>query len=119
MKKKGVKNFDKEDMRTLSSCLNSLAVEGFVTQFKVTPEGLKSLSTDKVYRKEEIDIISFYRFEGESDPADNAILYAIETKSGEKGTLTDAYGMYGDPNISAFIKEIESIQKRAHKHVKI
>jgi hypothetical protein len=29
-----------------------------------------------------------------SNPGDNTILYVIETTSGEKGLLVDAYGMY-------------------------
>lgn len=35
-----------------------------------------------------------YRFEGNTNPDDNAILYAIETARGEKGLLLDAYGVY-------------------------
>ncbi len=106
---------DKKDLRTLTSCLNSLAREGFVTQFKALKNGLKSLTTDRVYQKDDIKIVSFYRFEGESDPSDNSILYAIVTSSGEKGTLTDAYGAYSDPNVSSFVKEVEDIEKREHK----
>ncbi|MBA3665723.1 MAG: hypothetical protein H0W61_16190 [Bacteroidetes bacterium] len=105
---------EKEEMKTLSSCVNRLTRDGYETQFKVTKNGLKSLTTEKVYRPEEIKIASFYRFEGESDPADNSILYAIETEGGEKGTLTDAYGIYNDTNVSAFIKEVEEIEKKPH-----
>ena len=106
---------DKEEMKTLSSCLNSLLSKGFETQFKATKHGLKSLTTEKIYQPEDIKITNFYRFEGESDPADNAILYAIETTSGERGTLTDAYGAYSDVQVSQFIKEVEEIEKRSHK----
>jgi hypothetical protein len=35
------------------------------------------------------------RFEGMSDPDDNAILYAISTKNGRKGILVDGYGISG------------------------
>lgn len=113
-----LKNTDKEHMKTLASCINSLAAVGYETQFKlIKKDGLKSLTTEKVYRPEDVKITNFYRFEGESDPADNSILYAIETTSGEKGTLSDAYGAYSDANISTFIHEVEEIQKRAHKEV--
>ena len=107
---------DKEldQMKTLSACLNSLLAAGFETQFKAIKRGLKSLSTEKVYHPEDIKISSFYRFEGESDPADNSIVYAIETHTGEKGTLTDAYGPYSDVNVAKFIMDVEEIKKRAH-----
>lgn len=106
---------DKEHMKTLASCINSLASVGYETQFKIEKGILKSLTTEKIFRPEDVKITNFYRFEGESDPADNSILYAIETHTGEKGTLTDAYGVYSDSNIAAFMKEVETIEKRTHK----
>jgi hypothetical protein len=102
----------KEEMKTLSSCVNQLTQKGYDAQFKVDEKGLTSLSTERVYHPNEVKIVSFYRFEGESDPADNSILYAIETCDGEKGTLTDAYGMYADTFVSGFIEEVEGIDKK-------
>ncbi len=107
-----LKKVDKEHMKTLVSCINTLTSAGYETQFKIIKgEGLKSLTTEKIYQPGDVRINSFYRFEGESDPADSSILYAIETNTGEKGTLTDAYGVYNDALISAFIKEVEEIGK--------
>ncbi|MFL5764082.1 MAG: hypothetical protein ACJ77K_09085 [Bacteroidia bacterium] len=105
---------DKEHMKTLVSCIQSLTRVGYVTQFKIQKNKLKSLSTEKLYGPEDVTIMNFYRFEGESDPADNSILYAIETATGEKGTLSDAFGVYGDAAVAEFIKEVEIIGKRAH-----
>ncbi|MGZ3930752.1 MAG: hypothetical protein ACXVP0_05145 [Bacteroidia bacterium] len=106
---------NKRDMETLTACINSLTAEGYVTQFKATSKGLKSLSTEKIYRPEDIRITNFYRFEGESDPSDNSILYVIETIDGEKGTLSNSYGVYGDTSVNNFIKEVEEIEKRQHQ----
>jgi hypothetical protein len=106
---------DKEHMKTLVSCINSLTKFGFTAQFKVQKDNkLKSLETEKTYGPEDVIIKNFYRFEGESDPADNSILYAIETTSGERGTLSDAFGVYGDANVAAFVKDVEAIRKREH-----
>jgi len=110
------KNLDQ--MKTLSSCLNSLMEYGFKTQFKATKQGLKSMTTEKVYAPKDVMVKSFYRFEGESDPGDNSIVYAIETRSGEKGTLTDAYGAYSDLDVAKFVKDIEEIEKHVHKNPK-
>ncbi len=115
--KNGSKTTDsthKEEMDTLSACTNALTAKGFTTQFAIDANGLKSLATEKVYKPDEIKIVSFYRFEGISDPADNSILYAIETNKNEKGTLIDAYGAYNDPKVSAFIKKVEEIKKKPH-----
>lgn len=37
-----------------------------------------------------------HRIEGMSDPADNTIVYAIETSKGLKGFLVNAYGVYSE-----------------------
>jgi hypothetical protein len=39
-------------------------------------------------------VVKYYRFEGDSNPDDNTVLYVIETSRGEKGLLLDAYGAY-------------------------
>lgn len=101
-----------DEMKTLASCLNKVIKDGYKENFKITEKGLQSLETERTYRPEEVHIVNFFRFEGESDPSDSAILYSIETNDGAKGTLTDAYGMYADPNIDKFIKEVESISKK-------
>jgi len=106
---------EKTEMKTLVSCLNSLLKSGFEVQFKVSGGKLKSLATEKLYTPEEVKVSNFYRFEGESDPADNSILYAIETISGEKGTLVDAYGPYSDATVTRFIQQVEEFEKKVQK----
>src|SRR6266496_691567 len=101
-----------DEMKTLSSVLNKKIQDGYTENFKVIEEGLQSLETEKIYKPEEVHIINFFRFEGASDPSESAILYVIETDDGAKGTLTDAYGMYADPHIDEFIKEVQDISKK-------
>lgn len=101
----------KEEMSPIVSVMSKLSKEGYVTQFKASKKGLCSLATEKVYKPKDVEIKHFYRFEGESDPADNSILYAIETKNGEKGTLITSYGPNSDADVENFIKEVESINK--------
>jgi hypothetical protein len=115
MEKRTIKLPDKTEMKTLVSCLNSLLASGFETQFKVTTAGLKSLKTERLFQPEDVRVLNFYRFEGESDPADNSILYAIETSDGERGTLTDAFGPYADANVTRFMQQVEEIEKKVQK----
>jgi hypothetical protein len=81
---------EKVNMESLVSVLGSLTVSEFVTQFNLTDQGLVSMTTQKTFQPADFEILHFYRFEGESNPADNAILYAIKTIDGEKGTIVDA-----------------------------
>ena len=107
---------EKTEMKTMVSCTNSLHKLGFTTQFKAMETNLKSLSTEKLYKPQEVKVVNFYRFEGESNPSDNAILYAIETTNGERGTLVDAYGPYSDTNVTNFMNEVDSFEKKVNKN---
>lgn len=102
-------------MNTLTSCVNKVVKDGYTDSFKVTRQGLYSTAKDKYYQPEEIHVINFYRFEGESDPGDMVIMYVIETRDGVKGTLVDAFGTYSDDSVSAFMKQVEDIQKKTVK----
>ena len=35
-----------------------------------------------------------------------SIVYAIEADGGLRGTLVDAYGVYSDPAVSAFVSQV-------------
>jgi len=107
---------DTDDMKTLASCLNKIVKEGYSENFKVNDNCLQSLETGKAYEPNRVQIVNFFRFEGASDPSDSAILYVIETDDGAKGSLTDAYGMYGDPDVDKFIGEVENIRKKNTTH---
>jgi len=102
-------------METLSEATNKAAEKGFTKSFKVLGKGLTTDDETKFYTPEEIRIDNFYRFEGYSDPMDNAILYLIETNDNVKGTLIDAYGAYADAKLSKFIHDVEDIQKKIKK----
>ena len=103
-------------MKSLTTCLNRMITEGYTEDFKITEQGLESLHKHDSYQPDQIQIVNFFRFEGESDPDDNAILYIIETNDGTKGTLIDAYGVYNDPKLSQFLKDVEIIQKKVVKN---
>jgi hypothetical protein len=104
-----------EDLKTLVSCVNALVNKGFDEDFKVNDKGLRSLKTDKVYQPQEVKVVSFYRFEGSTDPADESILYAIETNDGHRGTLVDAYGPYSDSKVTAFMSQVEDVNKKVDR----
>ena len=100
-------------MKSLATCLNRIVNKGYTEDFKITEKGLEAPQNHHLYKPEQIQVVNFYRFEGESDPDDNAILYVIETNDGIKGTLIDAYGVYSDDRVAKFIDNVKSIQKKA------
>ena len=64
------------------------------------------------YTANQIQVVNFFRFEGQSDPGDNAIMYVIETNDGTKGTLIDGYGVYTDAMVTKFMEDVNTIQKK-------
>jgi hypothetical protein len=98
-------------LKTLSSCVNKAVEDGFKENFKATATGIESVETEKKYNPKDLQVVNFYRFEGASDPADNAILYVIEAPDGAKGTLVDSYGAYSDPDVAKMVTKIPYIEK--------
>ncbi|MBC7552569.1 MAG: hypothetical protein H7257_01180 [Taibaiella sp.] len=102
-------------MNTLTACVNKMAKNGYTDNLTITKQGLYSTDKDKVYGPQDIKVIDFYRFEGQSDPADNAIMYVIETADGVKGMIIDAYGHYADDSVTRFMKHVEEVNKNVEK----
>jgi len=93
-------------MTSLHSCLNRIVGDGYTDDFKPTVKGLQSSTTNKVYKPQEVKVVSFFRFEGNSNPEDNAIMYIIETVDGQKGTLVNSYKPENQ-YANLFMREVE------------
>ena len=108
---------DKEEERSLMNVENKLTADGFTTDFRVENGRLHTLASNstKSYWPEEVTIVDFYRFEGESDPDDMSILYAIEANDGVRGTISSAYGTYGDADANDFMTQVENLGKNLTK----
>ncbi|PWJ97432.1 hypothetical protein BC749_107233 [Flavobacterium araucananum] len=102
---------EKVNMDSLVTVLAEIENMGFTSQFEVNGKSLVSLKTDHHFMANEIKIAHFYRFEGESNPEDSSIMYAIETNSNEKGTLVDGYGTQADPATADFMRKVNDIHK--------
>lgn len=102
---------ERKNMTTLSTIISRLEQEGYTTQFKATESGLLSLQSQYTFAPDELSVTHFYRFEGESNQDDSAILYAIETNNSEKGTLVDGYGPSADTVIGEFMQQVKGMHK--------
>ena len=89
-----------------SGVIAKLARRGFSDTFSVEGGNLRSLTTGKLLRPEDLVIREIYRFEGISDPDDMAIVYAMESSTGVHGTLIDAFGVYADRTKAAVVTKI-------------
>jgi len=85
----------KTEMTTLSAILEKLRIKKIDNEFQITPQGFTA-GNSKFYQPEDLKITRTYRFEGESNPDDNAAIYVIEANDGLVGYSIDAYGVYSD-----------------------
>jgi len=91
---------------SLTRTIDDLARAGFAEHFGMSGDGLRSFTSGRRYRAGEVVIREFHRFEGVSDPDDMCIVFAVETQGGARGTLVDAFGVYSDPMMSAFLEKV-------------
>jgi hypothetical protein len=101
------------DYSSLIDATEDLNKRGYTSDFKIVePEGpdescyLESLSTGNTYSSDELTIREHYRFEGPSNPDDMSVVYAVESKDGERGVIIDAFGTYSSRRVAKFIQGI-------------
>ena len=99
------------DYQTLAGAIDQLVRRGFTESFSVVGNRLRGVETRKTFRPDEVVVREYRRFEGVSDPDDMSIVYAIETEGGIRGTLVDAYGVYSDPAVSAFLETVPIVER--------
>ncbi|HQY20025.1 MAG TPA: cupin domain-containing protein [Ignavibacteria bacterium] len=99
----------KESFGTLSETINGLINLGYNHDFNVQKECLICQQKNITLSPEYFQIDKVYRFEGASNPEDQAILYAISsTKFGIKGTLVNGYGISSDETFSKLIEKLQT-----------
>lgn len=79
---------------TVTEALNDLRKRGYLLDFNLQ-ENCLICNNDK-FHVEDFEITETYRFEGQTDPADEAIVFGIESKKGQKGVLVSGYGISAD-----------------------
>ena len=79
---------------TMIEALDDLRGRGYAHDFNLDAKHLECRALNAAFPPEAWEVAEVYRFEGMNDPGDSAVLYAIETRSGEKGVLVSSYGAY-------------------------
>jgi hypothetical protein len=90
---------------TVTDAVNGLKQRGYTTDFNLDDNCL--ICHEDKFNIDDFEIVETYRFEGPSDPADEAIVYAIESKTGLKGVLVNGYGVSNNSMTSDMAKKLE------------
>jgi len=98
-----------ESFGTLSETINGLAKLGYTHDFNIKGECIVCDSTNLTLSTDDFQIDKVYRFEGDSDPEYQSILYAISSeKYGTKGTLVNGYGISSDAASSKLVEKLKT-----------
>lgn len=96
------------EMTTMNEIINHLSKEGYTFDFNLSINS-KAKENPLSDCPEQFVIDRHYRFEGESDPDDEAILYAISSIDGIiKGLLVDGYGTSSAIHASGILEKIKT-----------
>ena len=96
---------------TVVEALNGLKTEGYTTNFNTAFDKLICSEKKHVLNPDQFEITQVFRFEGDTNPSDEDVVYAIESKDGKlKGVLTGAFGTYAD-GLSAELLQKLSMHK--------
>lgn len=103
-----------EDLTSMTNILNKLNDEGYDEDFQISDKGMTIKNKGIYFQPEDLIILRVFRFEGDSDPDDMAVVYQIESKNGHKGVYIDAFGTYADHdsvNAAEFLTLIETAEE--------
>lgn len=97
----------KRDYDTLSQAINGLKKRGYTEDFNLKGNGIECKALEYEIPVHDFYIDEMFRFEGMTNPADASILYAISSEKFKvKGTLVDAYGVYGSTMTTEMVEKL-------------
>lgn len=94
---------------TLSETINGLIKLGYTHDFNIKDECIVCHRANITLSPDDFQIDHVYRFEGDSDPEYQSILYAVSsTKFDVKGTLVNGYGISSEEATTKLIEKLNT-----------
>ena len=85
-------------MEDLAHAVERLTKAGYRDDFRAERGGLRAVEAGQLFEPEALVVDEVERFEGESDPGDEAVVFALSSEaSGTRGTYVVTYGTYVNP----------------------
>lgn len=92
---------------TVVGALNGLKTRGYNINFNIAFDKLMCSENKTCLNPNEFEIVEVYRFEGNTNPGDQDVVYAVESINGNiKGVVTSAYGIYADNSSTEMIRKL-------------
>ncbi|NMH29144.1 hypothetical protein [Flavobacterium silvaticum] len=84
---------------TVSKALEELNAKGFTIDYNLDESRI-------VNNPDDFEIVHIYRYEGESDPGDEATVYGIKSKNGENGVFVAGDLSLGETNATKVLHDL-------------
>jgi hypothetical protein len=92
---------------TVVSAINGLKERGYSLDFNIAFDKIICSQNNQCLNIAEFEITEVYRFEGDTNPSDEDVVYAVESKTGHlKGVITSAFGTYADSLSTEMIRKL-------------
>lgn len=92
---------------TVTDALKELKGRGYSVDFNIAFDKIICSANKICLNPDEFEIVEIFRFEGDTNPSDEDVVYAIKSKDGKiKGSMTNAFGMYAETASADMIKKL-------------
>jgi hypothetical protein len=98
---------------TVTEAINQLKQQGYTLDLNLEQNQFKA--GEQEFSADEFEIVDLYRYEGASDPADEATVYALASKAGIKGILVSGYGISTDDASTEVLKTLHYKYQQAQQ----
>ena len=89
---------------TVTAAVNGLKERGFTMDFNLAENCLVCRASD--LRVTDFEIVEVYRFEGDTDPADEAVVYGVDGGEHGRGILVTGYGISAEGMSTEMVKKL-------------
>ena len=101
-------------MENLAQAVERLTTAGYEDDFRAERSGLRAARTGRIHEPELLIIDEVVRFEGATDPDEEAAVFALKSERDEtKGTYVVSYGIYMDPLDAVMVRRLTDGRRRA------
>lgn len=93
---------------TVVGAINGLKERGYTLDFNIAFDKLICRDNEEIcLNPGQFEITEMHRFEGNTNPSDEDVVYAVESIDGDiKGVITSAFGLYADSVSTDMIKKL-------------
>jgi hypothetical protein len=84
---------------TVSKALKELKEKGFTIDFNIQESKIINNPAD-------FEIVHIYRYEGQTDPGDEATVFGIKSRTGEKGVFVVGLAAFADKSAAMVLNEL-------------